>query len=170
MNNTHICTTGPLPLYLLCSLRGCCPQKPFIPHRMRDSLPAGSSISRDLGHSTHPPLKPTQAPTLTSCSMVHHAVYKIKPNNKSTSCLSTSTKSLIRIISVFLPFLPTIFVDVSNVFTWINSVHGANTQKKKFLIWNDNFHTRLYHSPWDLWHPKFSPDIFSEKACCCTWH
>lgn len=56
-SGTHIRKTGPMSLYLPSSLCGCCPQKPFIPHRMRDSLPAGSSISRDLGQDTHHPHK-----------------------------------------------------------------------------------------------------------------
>ena len=73
-------------VHLICLL-SCCPQKPFIPHWMRDSLPAGSSISRDLGHDTHQPPNSTQSPTLTPYSMKPHAVFKVQPKNKSTSCL-----------------------------------------------------------------------------------
>lgn len=64
-------------------------QKPFIPHWMRDSFPAGSSISRDLGHSR--PSSPWNPLEHHPNTLQHDAsccvLYKVQPKNKSTSCL-----------------------------------------------------------------------------------
>lgn len=55
-------TAGSGALDSLCSPCGCCPQKPFIPPRMREPLAAESSIIRDLRQNTHLPCE-THVPT-----------------------------------------------------------------------------------------------------------
>lgn len=120
--------------------------KPFIPHWMSDSLPAGSSISRDLGHSSHHPLKSHSGITLTTCSVMQHAVYKVQTKNRSTVCLFV--KKIVHLV----PIKKSCYYCCS---------------LKKVMISNDQyirdfcFIEALWS--WNLWDTKYS-NLFSIKC------
>lgn len=85
MDNTHhnMCTTGPMPASVAVVLKS-----PSFHIGWEILFQQVAASTRILATAPTNPVNPTQSPTLTPCSMIHHAVYKSNPTkDKSTSCL-----------------------------------------------------------------------------------
>lgn len=107
--------------HVRCHFIRCCHQKPFIPHWMRDSLPAGSSVSRNMGHVTHHPPKPCPSPQPNPAAWC--IMLCTKSNQRINQLVAFYIKLLIWILSILLLCKKLLVFYFS--FKWINWLHGA---------------------------------------------